>query len=229
MYATAFQGGSCVEIFSAGGSKPASDWKIQGAKKEFDKSVKGYVYAIDGGVMAKMQLPKEEKKQLGLVQHYLVLQVFLPLGQPISFEFGVTDQNKNKRRLFLSSSFKESVVNPLHARLPLIVPHRGVWLNLTFDLPDLLAGCFRGCIYRSLDVLVVGPCRLRRIFTMKNPPAENYGASVCVWRVHAVHAPCMRCVLHACACPCMRPCMRVPACVGGCMGAWVRARARACA
>jgi hypothetical protein len=64
MFSSSFQGGACVEVsseslmrqpngsasraltvlqlFAAGGSKPASEWMIRGAKKDFDKSCKGY-------------------------------------------------------------------------------------------------------------------------------------------------------------------------------------------
>jgi hypothetical protein len=144
MFSSSFQGGACVEVsseslmrrtndsasraltvlqlFAAGGSKPASEWMIRGAKKDFDKSCKGYgrkpgssvkfsasvlrmpelsrvmhatnvhttaiplfhavavlrrrvyryVYAVEGNATVRMQLPKDEKKMLGLVQPFLV-------------------------------------------------------------------------------------------------------------------------------------------------------------
>lgn len=59
LFASSFQGGAAVEVFSAHGSNPTNNWKIVGAvSREFDKSVKGYVFRCEGGPTAKMQLPK---------------------------------------------------------------------------------------------------------------------------------------------------------------------------
>ena len=58
-----FQGGPHVEVFSAQGRDPVSRWKLLGpVKKEYDKLVKGYVYALEGGSSTtRMQLPKTDK------------------------------------------------------------------------------------------------------------------------------------------------------------------------
>jgi len=42
----------------------------------------------------KMQFPKNEKQDLGLVQHYLVFQIYVPVGTPFSLEIVVTDTTK---------------------------------------------------------------------------------------------------------------------------------------
>ena len=59
------QGGTSVDVFSAQGHDPASHWKLTGSvKKVFDKTVRCYVYALEGGVSTtttKMQLPKSDK------------------------------------------------------------------------------------------------------------------------------------------------------------------------
>jgi len=62
MFANKFQGGPHVEVFSGQGSNPVADWKVgAGVKKEFDKTVRSYVYAVDGGAQTRMQLPKSDK------------------------------------------------------------------------------------------------------------------------------------------------------------------------
>ena len=43
-----------------------------------------------------MQFPKEDKQELALVQHYLVFQIFLPVGTAFSIEITVTDTTKVK-------------------------------------------------------------------------------------------------------------------------------------
>ena len=71
-----FQGGQAVEVFGASGSNPTERWRISGTvTKVYDKSVKGYVFRCDGGPSMRMQLPKDERRSLGLVQPYLVLQI----------------------------------------------------------------------------------------------------------------------------------------------------------
>lgn len=54
-----------MEVFSAQGSDPACQWKLTGSvKKEYDKSVRGNVYSLDGGTSTtttRMQLPKLDK------------------------------------------------------------------------------------------------------------------------------------------------------------------------
>lgn len=42
----------------------------------------------------KMHFPKNDKQELALVQHFLVLQIFLPLGTPFSLEIVVSDTTK---------------------------------------------------------------------------------------------------------------------------------------
>jgi len=38
-----------------------------------------------------MQFPSNEKQELGLVQHFLVFQIFIPLGTSFSLEVTITD------------------------------------------------------------------------------------------------------------------------------------------
>ena len=45
----------------------------------FDKTAKGYVLDLEGGRDVKVQLPAGDRESLGLLQHYLVLQVLIGL------------------------------------------------------------------------------------------------------------------------------------------------------
>ncbi|KAF7250065.1 hypothetical protein EYD10_04635 [Varanus komodoensis] len=61
------QGGPFVEIFSAQGKNPGTNWKVFGSPsvigKEFDKEVKGFVFVLEGSSQTnKMQLPKETRQ-----------------------------------------------------------------------------------------------------------------------------------------------------------------------
>ncbi|KAH7332472.1 hypothetical protein KP509_20G089200 [Ceratopteris richardii] len=74
------------------GSNPVSNCKLFGksVQKVYDKAVKGYVYNCSS-MSSKIQLPKDEKTGLQLVQPYLVLQIFVPQGHQFSFELRSLD------------------------------------------------------------------------------------------------------------------------------------------
>ena len=86
-----------VEVFGANGSNPVANWKVAGSvQKVYEKAVKGYVYRCDGGPSAKMQLPKDDRRSLGLVQPYLVLQLHVPEAKPFSLELSVSDAKSER-------------------------------------------------------------------------------------------------------------------------------------
>ena len=72
-------------------------------KKYFDKEVKSYIYSLEGQV-SKMCLPASDQKELSLHQKYLVLHVYIPLGQAWSMELGITDITNTKRRINLTNT-----------------------------------------------------------------------------------------------------------------------------
>ncbi|XP_043098174.1 uncharacterized protein C3orf67 homolog isoform X1 [Puntigrus tetrazona] len=178
MFKNDYQGGLTVDIFSAQGKDPVAKWKLHGRKssitKVFDKEVKGFVYSLEGSSQThKMQLPKDSKTTLGLIQKFLILQVNIPTGRDFSTEFLVTDEEHLKKRLYLSTVHKELSATPLHARIPLSCLKRNTWCNLCIDLDSLTAEIFRGTRFLSLDGIIISACcKVRRIFTMKNEPAD---------------------------------------------------------
>jgi hypothetical protein len=48
------------------------------------------------GHNTKMQIPRDDKAELGLVQQFLVCQVFVPAGQAWNLELVITDTSKVK-------------------------------------------------------------------------------------------------------------------------------------
>lgn len=60
-----------MDVFSAQGRDPAAQWKLTGSvKKEFDKLVRCYVYALEGGASTTtthMKLPKSDKSSCKLL------------------------------------------------------------------------------------------------------------------------------------------------------------------
>ncbi|CAM6095741.1 unnamed protein product [Calypogeia fissa] len=169
-----YAGANSLAIFSAQGSNPLQDCKVygKGVAKVYDKSVKGYVYSINGGLQSKLQLPKDDSKiGLQLLHPFLVLQVFVPQGVHFSIELRVSDINNTRRKMYFSTSFSDIKSTPLHCQIPISMVVRNKWLSLAFNVADLFNSCFRGgggMSFRSIDVIVLGPvCKLRRIFTMR--------------------------------------------------------------
>ncbi|XP_048343274.1 protein CFAP20DC [Sphaerodactylus townsendi] len=177
-WAKSSKGGPFVEIFSAQGKNPGAKWKIFGSPsvvgKEFDKEVKGFVFVLEGSSQTnKMQLPKEIKQTLGLIQQFLVLQIYVPLGQDFSTELLIADLGNIKRRLYLSTVHKELSVTPLHAKIPLFMIKRKIWCNLCIDLVAFTSEIFKGAVFQSLDGIIVSAnCKLRKIFTLKSKPLD---------------------------------------------------------
>ncbi|XP_012645742.1 protein CFAP20DC isoform X4 [Microcebus murinus] len=195
MFKNEYQGGAFVEIFSAQGKNPGAKWKIVGSPsviwKEFDKEVKSFVFVLEGSSQTnKIQLPKENKQILGLIQRFLVLQIYVPLGQDFSTELltrieqtapiwdmlfmRITDLGNIKRRLYLSTVHKELSSTPLHAKIPLFMIKRKIWCNLCIDLVAFTSEIFKGAVFQSLDGIVVSAnCKLRKIFTLKSKPQDT--------------------------------------------------------
>ncbi|XP_044308040.1 protein CFAP20DC isoform X4 [Varanus komodoensis] len=179
MFKNEYQGGPFVEIFSAQGKNPGTNWKVFGSPsvigKEFDKEVKGFVFVLEGSSQTnKMQLPKETRQNLGLIQQFLVLQIYVPLGKDFSTELLITDLRNIKRRLYLSTIHKELSVTPLHAKIPLFMIKRKIWCNLCIDLVAFTSGIFKGAVFQSLDGIVISAnCKLRKIFTLKSVPLDT--------------------------------------------------------
>ncbi|XP_058258183.1 uncharacterized protein C3orf67 homolog isoform X1 [Hemibagrus wyckioides] len=178
MFKNEYQGGAVVEVFSAQGKDPVAKWKLSGQpsiSKMFDKEMKGFVYSLEGSSQThRMQLPKDGKMPLLLIQKFLVLQVNVPPGKDFSTELVITDQGHLKRRLYLSTVHKEFSSTPLHARIPLTCLRRNIWCNLCIDLGSFTTELFRGAVFLSLDGIVISACcKVRRIFTMRSEPADH--------------------------------------------------------
>jgi hypothetical protein len=67
MFKLSFHGGPAVEVLSFQGKNPLEKWKKEGGaiNKAYSKDVKSSVFTL--GSTSKMQLPVDEKTQLGLL------------------------------------------------------------------------------------------------------------------------------------------------------------------
>ncbi|XP_014676169.1 PREDICTED: uncharacterized protein C3orf67 homolog [Priapulus caudatus] len=178
MYKHEYQGGSHVEVFSAQGKDPVLKWKLTGGagiRKIYDRDTKGYVYSLEGtSTTTRMQCPKDAKQTLMLMQRYLVMQMFIPLGQDFSVEIGTCDLSNVKRRILLSTTLRDIQSTPLHARLPLTIVRRAVWINLAIDMNSVVGDVLKRQSCKHIENLTVcANCKLRRIYTMKSQPLDT--------------------------------------------------------
>ncbi|GBG29872.1 Hypothetical Protein FCC1311_060922 [Hondaea fermentalgiana] len=179
---TRFQGGPSCEIFSPQGTDPLRKQGVGVHGRvglEFDKSIKSYALVCNGGTTCKVDFPgaKAKRKNLALTQRYLAIQLSLPAAaDPFGLELTVADAQRTRRRLVISSAFRNIVAHPLHVQLPLgaayephfgdrdidaeradddtVVP-RGIWLTLCLDMQELVASNFSGINFRALEALSI--------------------------------------------------------------------------
>jgi hypothetical protein len=73
-------------------SKP---WKFAGKiTKEYDSTVKGYINLLHVPGVSKMQIPKDDKLSLGIVQSYIVFQIYIFTPKSLSIEIAISDTSK---------------------------------------------------------------------------------------------------------------------------------------
>jgi hypothetical protein len=173
MFASEFQGGPCVEVFTAQGSNPTSKWKVTGKpKKIYDKDVKSYVYELENS--AKLQVPMNDRQFLGLNQPFLVLQLYVTPGKNFALELAILDLQRKRRRIGCSSGTRETVCKDTHARLPIGPMVKGGWLNLCIDLRNIVGHLWPGAEYLSLELIQISAnCKLRKVATMRGSPADS--------------------------------------------------------
>jgi hypothetical protein len=58
--------------------------------------------------------------------------------------------------------------------VPISAFKRNTWMNLSLDVSAFVHHCFESVLLRSIDLIVVtASCKLRRVFTMKNPLMDD--------------------------------------------------------
>ena len=149
---------------------------LNGGSREFDKSIKSYVLLLEGeSTRTKVTIPKDTKQSLCLLQSYLVLQLWVATGSSFSLEATITDSMNQKRRILLSTSYKDISVTSFHVKIPLATMKRGIWLNFCLDLKSIVEGCFKGQSFKTIDSIVIcANCKLRKVFTLRSQPKDDF-------------------------------------------------------
>eukprot|EP00826_Nyctotherus_ovalis_P000868 TRINITY_DN10065_c0_g2_i3.p1 TRINITY_DN10065_c0_g2~~TRINITY_DN10065_c0_g2_i3.p1 ORF type:complete len:360 (+),score=60.82 TRINITY_DN10065_c0_g2_i3:227-1306(+) len=79
-----------------------------------------------------------------------------------------------RRRMLFTTNARELIVNSMHCRIPLNNLVRDTWVNLSLDIANYFAHCFKLTPNFAIDSLVLNPyCKIRRIFAMKGPIMDS--------------------------------------------------------
>ncbi len=92
--------------------------------------MKSYILEISNAMGSKLQFPKEDKAELGLVQHFLVVQCWIPLSVSFMVDLVFTDTQKVKRRIHFSTAISKADKTYFQVNIPVPQLKRGIWLNL---------------------------------------------------------------------------------------------------
>ena len=176
-----FQGGAFLEVLNVQGKDLTSKCKMLGSSindgsREFDKSIKSYVLLLEGeSTRTKVIIPKDAKQGLCILQSFLVLQLWVPAGLSFSVEVTISDSSNQKRRVLLSTSYKDISVTSFHVKIPLTTIKRELWLNFCLDLKSIVQDCFSGQDFRTIDsIIICANCKLRRVFTLRCQPKDDF-------------------------------------------------------
>jgi hypothetical protein len=136
----------------------------------------GFVFLLEKGTSTSMSIPPDPSREtLGLVQPVLVLQLRLSPSKHTSLELIVLDDKGNRRRMHLSSTFREFECNDLHIQIPLRFEKEDRWVNLVLDLDAIIRNCFRGHKFQSILYISLKPvCRLRKVFTLYQADRQRH-------------------------------------------------------
>ena len=120
------------------------------------------------GGISKMQIPQNEKLSLGLLQGYLIFQIYLNSTKSFTIQISISNSMNSKRRLLFSACSKEFVINNYHCRLPLINFPTNTWVNLSIDIISFVNSCFSSENFRSIDFICLSAdCKIRKICAMR--------------------------------------------------------------
>lgn len=149
---------------------------INGGSREFDKSIKSYVLLLEGeSTRTKVVIPKDVKQGLCILQSFLVIQLWVAAGLSFSVEVMISDSSNQKRRILLSTSYKDISVTSFHVKIPLTTMKRAIWLNFCLDLKSIVEECFKGQCFKTIDnVTICANCKLRRVFTLRCQPRCDF-------------------------------------------------------
>ena len=137
MFYGRFQTGGSLELYNPNNKDLMSNWEFIGkCRKVYDKSVKSYMHLLDNGALSKMKMPKDNIS-LGIVQGYVVFQIYLFSQKNFSIEISFSDTQKIRHRLIFSANLRDLNMNYFTCVIPMAEVPLGTWVNLSIDVLSL--------------------------------------------------------------------------------------------
>lgn len=170
MYFNFFQSGKAIELFNPNNKDLVSNWKFIGKNyKSYDNLLRCSSYVLGSGGLSRMQLPNKPKDNLGIIQSYLVFQLYLFSPNQFTIEIAILDTKNTKRRLIFATRLRELSSNYFSSLIPMIDLPLGIWINLSIDVLSFVCDCFKFLTFKSIDSICLSAnCKVRKIFTMRN-------------------------------------------------------------
>jgi hypothetical protein len=175
-------------VLNSIGQKPMQDWYMEvkngHIKRIIDNDLQYSVIEVIGANVAQnfIRCPNEDKKILGIIKPYLVLQI-KNLKKYFMFEVLILD-DKGVKRSFKVTNFQTLTrVKPNLCSIPLKLDDG--WNQIYFNLADFVKRAYSTNYQETLKVQIHGNCRIRRIYftdfpqSYKKIPPE-YKAFACI-------------------------------------------------
>ena len=168
MFYNKFQKSGSLELFNPTNKEILENWNFTGKnKKIYNKLINSYIYTLDS--TSKMQIPKNQNISLGIIQGFIIFQIYLFSQKNISIEISFSDTLNIKHRIIFSSNIKELNINYFSSIIPIIEIPIEKWINLSIDLLSFINVFFQNLTFKSIDNITLSAyCNIRRIFTMNN-------------------------------------------------------------
>ncbi len=83
---------------------------IDKTQKVFDNELKNYIDILKTDGISKIQIPQNEKLSLGLLQGYLIFQIYLNSTKSFTIQISILNSMNSKRRLLFSKCSKELII-----------------------------------------------------------------------------------------------------------------------
>ena len=168
MFYNKFQKSGSLELFNPTNKEMLENWNFTGKnKKIYNKLINSYIYTLDS--TSKMQIPKNQNISLGIIQGFIIFQIYLFSQKNISIEISFSDTLNIKHRIIFSSNIKELNINYFSSIIPIIEIPIEKWINLSIDLLSFINVFFQNLTFKSIDNITLSAyCNIRRIFTMNN-------------------------------------------------------------
>ena len=180
MFYNRFQTGGSLELYNPTNKDLLENWNFIGkCKKVYDKSAKSYMHLLDTGGLSRMNIPKDNKTPLAIIQGHVVFQIYLFSQKNFSIEISITDTQKTRHRMIFSANLRDLNMNYFTCVIPMAEVPIGTWVNLSIDVLSFVTYCFKDITFKSIaNIMFTASGKIRRIFTMRGRINDNVNKDI---------------------------------------------------